>query len=111
MTGDCHPDAVEKAQERGGRHDTDRPDRMDDVLDRAELGHEEGELLVEGCESYRDYPDPRPVGEPEVGDVRAWTRQPRTCRWVRRHGDARERPFRGGIPTYRIVNQSGAFGP
>lgn len=66
MTVDLHPDTVERARERAGGPDDDRPDSIDDVLDRAELGHGEGDPLVEGCESYRDYPDtPEELSNPK----------------------------------------------
>lgn len=66
MTVDLHPDTVERARDRGGGPDPERPEHIGDVLDRPEVGHREGDPLV--GDSYGNYPsEPSKLANPKWG--------------------------------------------
>jgi hypothetical protein len=68
MTLDCSPETVEGAQSRGGDPATDRPDRIEQALNRPEVGYGEGEPLV--ANRYSQYPDkPEQLTEPKWGSL------------------------------------------
>lgn len=68
MTVGLHPDTVEAAQERGGGPAEDRPEGVDDTLNRPELGRGEGNPLV--ADTYRTYPDaPEQLANPKWGTL------------------------------------------
>jgi len=58
---------VQKCRQRAGSAAEDRDSRIDDVLDRDKLGHNDGQPLA--ADSYDEYPDYQDLASPEYKDM------------------------------------------
>jgi len=58
---------VQKCRQRAGSAANDRPDSIDDVLDRDKLGYNDGQPLA--ADSYDEYPNYQDLASPEYEDM------------------------------------------
>jgi len=58
---------AQKCRQRAGSAAEDRDSRIDDVLDRDKLGHNDGQPLA--ADSYDEYPDYQDLASPEYKDM------------------------------------------
>jgi len=65
---DISTETVEKCRERNGAALEGRDDSIDNVLVSDTLAYNEGSPLVEGVDSYADYPSRKQLSNPEYGD-------------------------------------------
>jgi len=68
MTVDLTPETVETARQRDGAPDPDRPERVDEILERETLGYREGKPLVDVRKGgYGAYPEREELADPKWG--------------------------------------------